>query len=140
MLVHNRNLAAFATRHRLQTTVAEDGELRIKCGPRRSANHASFGLRDSRWTVFVAAPFPPVGQGLAYLETRLRAAGAVRVVRLDLELFADVAEADFLAVADSSRWTRPRRRVALSPDARAALAAAARRLTVARTAARGTAR
>jgi hypothetical protein len=132
LVASNRHVRALAELHGLQTLTAEDGELRVRCGPRRSTNHASYGLRAGCWTVFVEAPHPTAGQGLGYLETKLRAAGAVRVVRLDLELYADVAEADFLGVADSSRWTRPRRRVALTPEARAIRAAAARRLTVAR--------
>jgi len=138
MLGHNAHVRAFAAQHGLQTIVSGDGEVRVRCGPRRSDNHASYGLRAGTWTVFVAATFPRAGQGLAFLASKLTAAGAVRVVRLDLELFADVPAAEFLTVADLSRWTRPRRRVCLSADARAIRAAAALRLTVRRVRRQGT--
>lgn len=112
----NAHVRSFARAHGLRTCVADDGQVQIRCGPRGSANSATFGARPGLWTLYVQAPHPGATRGLSYLKAKLHGAGALRVTRLDFELVAEVAESEFLRVADASEWTRPQRRRRERPE------------------------
>jgi hypothetical protein len=112
MIGNNAHIIAFAKANRLRTVARGDGEVVLRAGRRDSDTHVSFGLRkDPRvWTVFVDGMST---RQVNALEKKLDAAGAVRVVALDFELYADVLEADLFRVLGCSPRTalRPRRRL-----------------------------
>lgn len=121
MIACNRHTRDVADRLGLRTAVAEDGEVRIRCGPRASGAHATFGFpaRGGTSGLCWAAWFPGSPRALHAAEGPLRDAGALDVEVLDGETVCYVADGpDFLRVLDASPRTRPQRVRVLSDDVR----------------------
>jgi len=103
MTLCNAEVRAFAERHRLLTTVREDGEVALRIGRRRTdtESHASLGLPGSGWWKVYAY------HATAFVAAALREAGAGDVEHLDDGMVvASVREESLFRVLDCSARTR----------------------------------